>query len=349
MVRQLPASSGQASGCLLRRKTAEDWQCEFFPHRVRVVNSMYRIRSRVWARVLRKVKMSGSVIWRALIKYDETDGEQRAASFAYYAFFALFPLVVLLITVFTSFLGNQEEATQRITSAVEQYLPIDKTASNQIIRTIQGVVKSRGSAGIIAFGVLAWSALRFFQALVRGVNRAWGTKEYSWWRLPIKNLFMTGILASALLLGIVFPAVINNIEYLYWKHSWEVGLDFIVFKDVFTTVRLLSQYLVPPLVLFYGFAMFYKFAPQRRTTFREVWIAALFVTLGLDLLKRGFTLYTLNIGNFNALYGTLGSIVALLMWIYLSGSLIILGACLAAARYEIKMSIADQSESHRAR
>jgi YihY family inner membrane protein len=284
-------------------------------------------------------------MWRALIKYDETDGEQRAASFAYYAFFALFPLVVLLITLFTSFLGNREEATQRITSAVQQYLPIDQTASTQIIRTIQGVVKSRGSAGLIAFGVLAWSALRFFQALVRGVNRAWGTKEYSWWRLPIKNLFMTAILASAMLLGIVFPAIINNVEYVYWKHSWEFGLDFKFFKDFFDILRLF----VAPVVLFYGFAMFYKFAPQRRTTFREVWAAALAVTVGLNLLKHVFVLYTLNIGNFNALYGTLGSIVALLMWIYLSGSLIILGGCLSAARYEIRMSLADQSERTRAR
>jgi len=160
---------------------------------------------------------------------------------------------------------------------------------------------------------------------------------------------MTAILASALLLGIVLPAIINNVEYLYWKHSWELGLDFLFFKDVFLTVKLLSKYLVPPLVLFYGFAMFYKFAPQRRTTFREVWIAALTVTLGLHLLKAGFVLYTMNISNFNAIYGTLGSVVALLMWIYLSGSLIILGGCLCAARYEITMSLTDQSERHRAR
>ena len=39
------------------------------------------------------------ILWRAIIKYDETDGEQRAASFAYYAFFALFPLILLLITL----------------------------------------------------------------------------------------------------------------------------------------------------------------------------------------------------------------------------------------------------------
>ena len=306
------------------------------------MNAMYRFRTHATPAIGRLSKRAGAVIWRALIKYDETDGEQRAASFAYYAFFALFPLVVLLITVFTTFLGSRDVALMRITSAVSDYLP-DKEFSKQIIRTIQGVVQSRGSAGLIAFVVLAWSALRFFQALVRGVNRAWGTHEYSWWRLPIKNLFMTAILASAMLLGILVPTIVNNIEAMYWKHSWEFGLDFMWVKDLFAAVR----YFIAPLILFYGFAMFYKFAPQRKTTFREIWIAALFVTIGLDLLKQGFVLYTTNIGNFNALYGTLGSIVALLMWIYLTGSLIIFGGCLAASQYEIKLSLSDQSESNR--
>lgn len=309
------------------------------------MNLSYRFRRHFLPWLGQWLKRTGSVIWRALIKYDETDGEQRAASFAYYAFFALFPLVVLLITVFTRFLGSEDVAMMRITSTVASYLPIEQQFSQQVIRTIQGVVQSRGSAGIIAFLVLAWSALRFFQALVRGVNRAWGTKEYSWWRLPIKNLFMTAILASALLLGTLIPAVLNQIEYLYWKHSWEFGLDFFVIRDLFRVLR----YFVPPLVLFYGFAMFYKFAPQRRTSFKEIWVAALVVTFGLDLLKQGFVLYTTNIGNFNALYGTLGSVVALLMWIYLSGSLIILGGCLSAAQYEIEMHLTDQAESHRAR
>ena len=92
--------------------------------------------------------------------------------------------------------------------------------------------------------------------------------------------------------------------------------------------------MIPVLVLFYGFAMFYKFAPQRKTLFREVWTSALFVTISLEVLQRLFVLYTTNITQFNALYGTFGSVVALLLWIYLSGSIIILGGCIAAATYE---------------
>jgi YihY family inner membrane protein len=295
----------------------------------------------------RRLRRLWAIVWRAAQKYDETDGEQRAASFAYYAFFAMFPLILLLITIGTSFLKTpaaQAEATNKIMEYVSAYIPLEAQDATVVINTINGVVKSRRSASIIAIGVLLWSALRFFQALVRGVNRAWGTKEYSWWRLPIKNLFMTGILASALLLGVIAPSVLKAVEELYWKHSREVGLDFGFVWYLFEFAKLG----IPLLVLFYGMSMFFKFAPRRRTLFREVWSAALFVTISLEILQRLFVLYTKNIGQFNALYGTFGSVVALLLWIYLSGSIIILGGCISAARYEIDMSLTDQSESGRA-
>jgi Ca2+-transporting ATPase len=302
----------------------------------------YRV-SRALPPIRRWSRKCAAVFWRALTKYDETDGEQRAASFAYYAFFALFPLVVLIITVSTMFVGNQDFATTEITRQIKEHLPIDSEFAERVIRTIQGVVRSRGKASIIALLVLIWSAVRFFQALVHGVNKAWGTKDYSWWRLPIKNFVMLCILVSALLLGTLAPIILNYVEYAYWSNSWKVGLDFLFLNDVFKSIR----FLMPPLVLFYGFAMFYKFAPRRRTTFREVWVSAMFVTVGMDILQRLFLLYTKSIANFNAVYGTFGSVVALLMWIYLTGSLIILGGCLAAAGYEIRMSLSDQSESNR--
>ena len=299
--------------------------------------------SNAWPRIRRWLRHCGAVVWRALVKYDETDGEQRAASFAYYAFFALFPLVVLVITMGTMFFKNQAFATEAVTGQLKEHLPVDPEMADRVIRTIQGVVKSRGQASLIALGILAWSAIRFFQALVHGVNKAWGTKDYSWWRLPIKNVAMAGILASALLLGTLAPVLLNYAEYYFWRYSSGIRVDFFVVTGVFKMIRRL----LPPLVLFYGFAMFFKFAPRRRTAFAEIWPSALFVTFGLGVLQRLFLLYTQSVTNFNALYGTFGSVVALLMWIYLTGSLIIFGGCLAAAQYEIKLSLSDQSESNR--
>ena len=299
-----------------------------------------RFARRAGSALARRVRRVGAIAWRAAQKFDETDGEQRAASFAYYAFFAMFPLILLLITIGTTFF-DAEFASSKIIAYVSTQIPLEEQDASVILHTIDGVVRSRKSAGFIAFGVLAWTSLRFFQALVRGVNRAWGTKEYSWWRLPIKNLGMLGILTSVLFLGILAPVVLKQIEEFYWAHSRRVGLDFTFLWYVFEFAKLL----IPILVLFLGMSLFFKYAPRRKTLFVEVWSGALFVTVSLEILQRLFVLYTRNIGNFNALYGTFGSVIALLLWIYLTGAIIILGGCISAARYEIDMSLADQSPS----
>jgi Ca2+-transporting ATPase len=92
--------------------------------------------------------------------------------------------------------------------------------------------------------------------------------------------------------------------------------------------------ILPSAVLFYGLSMFYKLAPRRRTTFREVWLAALGVALLLRLLQYLFLLYAQNVAHFNAVYGAFGSVIAVLMWVYLSGSVIILGGCFCASQAE---------------
>ncbi|MCE9612619.1 MAG: YihY/virulence factor BrkB family protein [Chthoniobacter sp.] len=304
-----------------------------------------RFARRAGSTLARQTRRVAAIAWRAVQKFDETDGEQRAASFAYYAFFSMFPLILLLITIGTSFLGPKADAKSKIIAYVSTQIPLEEEYMRTVITTINGVVQSRKSAGFIASVVLFWTSLRFFQALVRGVNRAWGTKEYSWWRLPIKNLGMLAILTSVLFVGILAPFVLKQIEDFYWQHSRQVGLDFSALFYVFGFAKLM----LPIIVLYCGMCLFFKYAPRRPTRFIEVWSAALFVTLSLELLQRLFVLYTRSVGNFNALYGTFGSVIALLLWIYLSGSIIILGGCISAARYEIDMSLADQSESGRAR
>jgi YihY family inner membrane protein len=206
-------------------------------------------------------------------------------------------------------------------------------------------MQSRLGSGLISALVVVWCALRFFQALVHGVNKAWGTKEYTWWRLPLKNLLMITILASALAIGILAPAVLNSVEHFYRTHSagfaFDLGLGSVLFK--------FTRLLIPPLLLFYALILLYKFAPRRKTTIREVWIEALWVTLSLGLLQKLFVFYASKAAQFNVVYGTFGSVMALLMWIYLTGAVIILGGCFCAARAEIRQGLADQAEREHAR
>ena len=271
------------------------------------------------------------VLWLTLIKYSAIDGEQRAASFAYYAFFALFPLLLLLVSV-GSYFFDPAKVGEAVLEAVRSYVLVDNDKNDLVRQTIHGVIKARRGVGSFALLGLVWSSLRFFQSLVRGVNRAWGTHEYTWWRLPIQNLLMVVILASALLVGVVAPMALKEIETQFWLHYIpnRATLVFYGFKYGFKFVK----FVLPSAVLFYGFSMFYKMAPRRKTSFVEVWVGALGVTLLLQLLQYLFILYAKNVAHFNAVYGAFGSVIAVLMWVYLSGSVIILGGCFCAAQVE---------------
>lgn len=277
-------------------------------------------------RPLETLRKCARVVWLAMCKYSETDGELRAASFAYYAFFALFPLLLLLISIGSMFV-DPEAVQGKIVTFVDEYLPV---AAELVNTTIGAVLKTRGSAGFVALLGLGWSSLRFFQSLVHGVNRAWGTHEIVWWRLPLKNLAMIGIVASALVVGVIAPVILKYIEWYSWEIVYSVSARVMVF------LFKLLEWIFATAVLFYGFSMFYKFAPRRKTAFSEVWFAAAAVAIGLQVVRDLFVLYVLRFANFNMLYGTLGGVVALLMWIYLSGSIIIFGGCLSAAQAEIK-------------
>jgi Ca2+-transporting ATPase len=288
----------------------------------------------------RRIGRFWAVLWRTGVKYSETDGEQRAASFAYYALFSLLPLLVLLITFGTRFLGDRTEATNEVFSLMSQYIAVDIGSPEQVRATVEGFMRTRFGSGLVSFAILLWCSLRFFQSLVRGVNSAWGTHEYSWWRLPLKNLLMITVLTSALLIGLVAPAILNGFEKYYSAHRELFSFDFGLGGWVVRTARAL----LPPLLLFYSLALFYKFAPRRKTTFREVWIEALLVTVALGGMQKLFVFYAGRVAHFNVLYGTFGSVVALLVWIYLTGAVIIIGGCCCAARSEIARGQPDRAE-----
>lgn len=285
---------------------------------------------RIWKRAVDWSRCVWKILVVTVNKYVETDGELRAASFGYYAFFALFPLLLLFVYLGTMFLGNAGQVVTQVLAFVNQYIPVNPNEENIVADTLYGALafRAKSQAGVIALLALAWSSLRFFQALVHGVNRAWGTQEYSWWRLPIANLVMVVILGVTLLLGVLAPVIMKAIE-AYWMSHGVAGYEVLEYSFRITRLTL------PWLVLFYGLLMFYKYAPRRKTHVREVWVGALLATVFLQVLQKVIVIYWANFAKFNAIYGTLGSVVAVLMWIYFSGSVIIFAGCWCAAQYEV--------------
>ncbi len=277
---------------------------------------------------------SAAALWTwvktAGVNFSRINGTNWSASFAYYAFFALVPMLVLLLTIGTDvaarFIGEQH-AQDKAFEFVISNVPMGAEGQRTISETLHGIMKSRGRIGAIALIGLLWSTLGFFQSLVSAVNEAWGNHPLNWWKLPLKNLLMVGVLLSALALGVILPALLTIAKrFVTWGGP--------LVSNVFSLLLVL----VPIVVLFYGFLLFYKLAPRKRAgvTFSMVWVPALLVTALLQICQQLFVLYSTRFTNFNAVYGAFGGVIALMLWTYLSGMVIVFGGCLCAAQREMR-------------
>jgi membrane protein len=225
----------------------------------------------------KRTRSFAQMIGNTFQTYGRINGEQCAASFAYYAFFSLFPLILLLVVVGTFFIPDRLQAARQVVRQVEAYVPLQAKDKMVLVETIDHAIQNGWRAGIFGILALIWSALRFFQALVIGVNRAWGFKDYNWWKLPLKNLLMIGILISALVLGLLAPLILKCLKTVFYL-------------DLYLLVGVLPI-ILPPAILFYGLLMFYKFAPRRSARFSQVWPAALMTTVLLELGQNVFEWY----------------------------------------------------------
>src|SRR6478672_11764281 len=268
--------------------------------------------------------------WRAIVQttniYIEIDGEQRAAAFAYYVLFSLFPLFALLLTLGSSFFGSEQ-----IISMIKGFLPLDESQQRFIWEAVHQLEIARGGIGALSIIILLWCSLRFFQGLVHGVNRAWHTIEIPWWQIPLKNLLMIAIIGSALFAGLVAPAILQAVRNGLVAAETFIKAHFPGFDLHLVSGLLdLSRYAIAVILLFYSFCMLYKFAPRRKVLFRQVWFPALIVTIGLMICQITFVNYLPHFVNYG-IYGAVGGLMLLLLWVYFSGMIIILGACLCAA------------------
>ncbi len=248
------------------------------------------------------------------------NGGQSAGAFAFDAFFALFPLMILSVSI-ASFVLEPKSAEKVVVSYIERTVSLSRDVERQIFETIAGVIEAREQAGVVAFLLLVWVAGQTFTTLIQAVNNAWGTPVVSWWRLPLKSLLLLGMTVSVLLLGITLPMYLRIVEELIRPvvdlHSWMENA---------------GSVLIPYAFLLCGLGVFYKMAPRRTTRWSEIWFGALFATGLLAAGERLFVLYLTDYATLNAVYGAFGGIMALLLWIYISGCCVILGACLSASQ-----------------
>jgi len=288
-----------------------------------------------------KQKAARSTIVESVHIFGQIGASQLAAAFGYYAFFSIFPFIALLLWVGSLFFQKDT-----VTKAIETYFPMGGEEAQMVWRGVEALQSAHGGVNAAFLLVFLWASSRFFQALVHGVNRAWHETDLPWWQVPLKNLVMVLTAASALIFGILallLLQVARNVfkamgDYLHEQFpAYDIG-SYLHFADIARIVLASS-------VLFYAFSVLYMLAPRHRVPFRQVWLSALLVSVALQIVQVFFVNYLPLFLRYNAIYGTVGGVMFLMLWIYLSGALILWGSCYSAAAVRLKERWKDSPEA----
>ncbi|MBU3126842.1 YihY/virulence factor BrkB family protein [Clostridium tagluense] len=236
-----------------------------------------------------------------------------AAQVTYYLLLSFFPFLLLLL----SMLGYSDLKSNDVLVYLSQIMP--KSTFDLIYTTVIDVFeKTSGNLVSLSIIGLIWTGSSGFRAIIKGLNKAYDEKETRSYlkTLIISILFMVGleVVIIAAVALVVFGQMIGGTIVT----KFHVSSKFILNWDII-------RYLVTLSGMVFIFAALYHFTPCRRLTWKEVIPGATFSTLGWLLSSLGFAYYVNNFNNYSSVYGGIGGVIVLMLWLYITSIIILLG------------------------
>lgn len=240
----------------------------------------------------------------------------RAAALSYYFVLAIFPLLLFLAALFG--LVPDAQLMDQLMGYLRRSLPPD--AAGVLERTLIEILRgARG--GLVSLGAVAalWAASSGMASMISALNAAYDTVDHRpWWHRRLLALVLTVVFSAFVLtamLALVFgPEIARGLVDLVG-----LGPQFMRTWDVLRWPAALA-------LAFLAIGLVYYLAPVERQHWSDVLPGAAVALTGWMLASIGLRLYVTRIGNYNATYGSIGGAIVLLLWLYLSGLILLVGA-----------------------
>lgn len=235
------------------------------------------------------------------------------AQMSYYLVLAFFPFIIFLLTLlsFTPLTGDL---------ALYDLSRLIPANAYELVQDVVAQTMAARRHTLLSFGLLftLWSAVTGVNALIRGVNKAYSEQESrSFWKLTGISIVFT--------LGLVLVIILALTLLVAGKQLGTMFFAYLGVTRLYHSSWNLFRYLVPLFVMFLVFILFYRFAPNRKTSWKRVIPGSVFTTLGWVGISWGFAYYVNNFANYSRTYGSLGAFIVLLLWLYLSSMIILIG------------------------
>jgi len=254
-------------------------------------------------------------VWREMNKDDIFN---RAAILGFYFMLALIPLLLCLIALLGLFAQTGTELRDELFSLLARVAP--RSAYALVYDTVNEVTEG-GSGGKLTFGLLAsvWAASNGMLAIIDTLNAAYHVREARpWWRARL--------VAAALTLALGVLIISALVLVLYGGQVAEALSGALGLGGAFAAAWGVIQWLLVLAFVFLAFGLIYYFAPNlHEQRFRWV-LPGMVVGVMLWLAgSLGFRLYLRYFNTYNAVYGSLGAVIILMLWFYLTGAAILVG------------------------
>lgn len=257
----------------------------------------------------------------SFLTFTMTKGADSSAALAYYTLFSLFPLLLIFVSV-GSFFVDKSVVEKTLIDLLPSMLPISQ---DFIVTNVQEIFINRGAITIIAFLGLIWSATAVFTVVLRNINSAWpGAAPRSYLRMRLLSLAVVVALALLLILS-TFAITLKNL-LINFGLSQAVDSMGAIFSSPVTGAVFGTSIRV-----FIFFALYY-WTPQIKVKKIAAITGAVVTALLWQLISILFSAYlSSGIAGYEVIYGSLGKIVALLAWVYLSAVTVLFGAHLTSS------------------
>ncbi|MGL3758155.1 MULTISPECIES: YihY family inner membrane protein [Bacillus amyloliquefaciens group] len=265
-----------------------------------------------------------SFIKELFARFSLHEGQSKSAELAYFFLLSLFPLMIFMLTL-TAYLPISAED---VLGAVDQYAP---DSAMSMVKSITEQTLNKRSGGLLSFGIIAviWSASNGMNAIVRAFNHAYEVEENrSFIIIRLTSIFLTIAMVVTILIALLLPVFGREIGML--------AADFIGASGLFLQVWSVVRWGISPLILLIVFTALYIFAPNKRLSLRFVLPGAVFAATGWIIVSMLFSFYVGTFANYSATYGSIGGIIVLMIWFYLTGTLLILGGEINALLHKRK-------------
>lgn len=248
----------------------------------------------------------------------EADVAGLSAQLAYFFLLSLFPFLLFLVTL----LGYFPIDIEAVMGMIETYVP--EEVFTLVSDNLEYLVTNR-SGSLLSISIIGtlWSASNGFNAVRKSFNQAFRVKKE-------RPFIIARIISIGLMLLMVIVIVIALLLQVFGKVIGDYVFDFFGLTGSFFESWDTLRWVVSSLTFFIVFMFLYKLGPDEKIKFKHTIWGTLFATIGWQLTSLGFSYYVNTLGNYSAAYGSLGTVIILMFWFYLTGIIITTGGVINA-------------------